>query len=34
MVAGQYPVIYWMDEAERPVYADRVDHRSDVYRPR
>lgn len=31
---GQYRVIYWMDEAERTLYVDRVDHRSDVYRPR
>ena len=31
---GQYRVIYWIDESERIVYVDRVDHRSDVYRPR
>ena len=31
---GQYRVIYWIDEAERTVYVDHVDHRSDVYRPR
>jgi mRNA interferase RelE/StbE len=31
---GGYRVIYWIDEAERIVYVDRVDHRSDVYRQR
>ncbi|MGO9964078.1 MAG: type II toxin-antitoxin system RelE family toxin [Acidimicrobiales bacterium] len=31
---GQYRVIYWIDEDKRIVYVDRVDHRSDVYRPR
>jgi mRNA-degrading endonuclease RelE of RelBE toxin-antitoxin system len=31
---GQYRVIYWIDEDRRIVYVDRVDHRTDVYRPR
>lgn len=31
---GGYRVIYWIDEAERTVYVDRVEHRSDVYRQR
>jgi len=31
---GQYRIIYWIDERERIVYVDRVDHRADVYRPR
>ncbi len=31
---GQYRVIYWIDEDKRIVYVDRVNHRSDVYRPR
>jgi mRNA interferase RelE/StbE len=31
---GQYRVVYWIDEAERTVYVDRIDHRSDVYRQR
>lgn len=30
---GAYRVIYWIDEGDRIVYVDRVDHRSDVYRP-
>lgn len=29
---GAYRVVYWIDEEERIVYVDRVDHRSDVYR--
>ena len=29
---GAYRVIYWIDEDERVVYVDRVDHRSDVCR--
>lgn len=31
---GQYRVVYWIDDHERTVYVDRVEHRSDVYRPR
>ena len=31
---GAYRVIYWIDKDERIVYVDRVDHRSDVYRPK
>ncbi len=31
---GPYRVIYWIDEDDRIVYVDRVDHRSDVYRPK
>lgn len=31
---GAYRVVYWIDEAERIVYVDRIDHRSDVYRTR
>jgi mRNA interferase RelE/StbE len=30
---GQYRIIYWIDERDRIVYAERADHRSDVYRP-
>jgi mRNA-degrading endonuclease RelE of RelBE toxin-antitoxin system len=31
---GAYRVIYWIDKDERIVYVDRVDHRSNVYRPK
>ncbi len=31
---GAYRVIYWIDEDGRIVYVDRIDHRSDVYRPK
>lgn len=31
---GAYRVVYWIDEDERVLYIDRVDHRSDVYRPK
>jgi mRNA interferase RelE/StbE len=31
---GQYRVIYWIDERDRIVFVERVDHRSDVYRSR
>ena len=31
---GQYRVIHWIDEADRTVYVDRIDHRSDVFRQR
>ncbi len=31
---GAYRVIYEIDEAERIVTVLRIDHRSDIYRPR
>ncbi|MHB1615560.1 MAG: type II toxin-antitoxin system RelE family toxin [Actinomycetes bacterium] len=31
---GAYRTIFWIDEGEQTVTVDRVDHRSDVYRPR
>lgn len=31
---GAYRVIYWIAANDRIVYVDRVDHRSDVYRPK
>ncbi len=31
---GAYRVIYWIGEDELIVYVDRVNYRSDVYRPK
>lgn len=31
---GAYRVVYRIDEASRSVHVVRIDHRSDVYRPR
>lgn len=31
---GAYRVVYWIDEDDRVVTVDRVDHRADVYRRR
>jgi mRNA interferase RelE/StbE len=31
---GAYRIVYWVDEEDRVVTVDRVDHRADVYRAR